>query len=583
MIQNIILNGSYLIKNLYENLKSDIKMEEKEFDIKKRSNSLFEWTKTTPFNYVTRGIIKGVGLDDKDIENKPFIGVVNTWNELNPGHKHLNMLAEAVKYGILEAGGIPFEFCTIGPCDGWANGNEGMRYILPQREVIADSIELMVEAHRLDAMVTLSTCDKINPAVLMAAIRLNIPTICVPGGPNFWEIRFSADFKGIDQAMYDNFTHKVECVQCSTYGACEMMGTANTFQCLMEAFGMTLPNAAATPAISQMKYVLARDSGKQVMELLKKGITPSQIITKKSFKNAVMIDVAIGGSTNSALHLPAIANEMGFEMDLEMFNEYSKKIPTILNVYPSGEFGVVDLYKAGGIPAVMSRLKNFLHLDCLTVSGKTIEKLIRRVKVLDENIIRPLSNPIYPEGGTVFLKGNLAPEGAVVKQSAIKEQDMLSFEGPAICFNTELDALEALAQNKVENGDILILRYEGPKGGPGMPELLATTATLMMRRNLTRVALITDGRFSGATSGPCIGHVSPEAYVGGPIAVIENKDIIKIDIPNRKLEVNLTEGQIRKRLENWKPFEKNITSKALLKYKKLVTSASKGAILQIYE
>ena len=555
-------------------------MDDKKINLKKKSESLFEWTKTTPFNYVTRGVIKGVGLDDKDIENKPFIGVVNTWNELNPGHKHLNILAEAVKHGILEAGGIPFEFCTVGPCDGWANGNEGMRYILPQREVIADSIELMVEAHRLDAMVTLSTCDKINPAVLMAAIRLDIPTICVPGGPNFWEIRWSADFKGIDQALYDDLSHKVECVQCSTYGACEMMGTANTFQCLMEAFGMTLPNAATTPAISQMKYVLARDSGKQVMELLKNDITPSKIITKESFENALMIDVAIGGSTNSTLHLPAIANEMGLDLDLDIFNQFSKKIPTIVNVYPSGDFGIVDLYKAGGIPAVMKRLKNNLHLDCLTVSGKTIEKIIRRIKVLDENIIRPLNNPIYPEGGTVILKGNLAPEGAVVKQSAIKEHDMFSFEGPAICFNTELEALDALAQNKVENGYVMIIRYEGPKGGPGMPELLATTATLMLRRNLTRVALITDGRFSGATSGPCIGHVSPEAYVGGPIAVIQDGDVIRIDIPNRKLDVKLTEDQIQKRLEHWKPFENPVSSKALLKYKKLVSSAAKGAILE---
>jgi dihydroxy-acid dehydratase len=555
-------------------------MNDKNINLKKRSDSLFEWTKTTPFNYVTRGIIKGVGLDDKDIDNKPFVGVVNTWNELNPGHKHLNSLAEAVKHGILEAGGVPFEFCTVGPCDGWANGNEGMRYILPQREIIADSIELMIEAHRLDAMVTLSTCDKINPAVLMAAIRLDIPTICVPGGPNFWEIRFSADFKGIDQALYDDFSHKVECVQCSTYGACEMMGTANTFQCLMEAFGMTLPNAAATPAISQMKYVLARDSGKQVMELLKNGIIPSQIITKESFENAIMIDVAIGGSTNSTLHLPAIANEMGLDIDLDIFNEFSKKIPTIVNVYPSGDFGVVDLYKAGGIPAVMKRLKDFLHLDCLTASGKTIEKIIRRIKVLDENIIRPLNNPIYPEGGTVILKGNLAPEGAVIKQSAIKEKDMFSFEGPAICFNTELDALDALAQNRVENGHAMIIRYEGPKGGPGMPELLATTATLMLRRNLTRVALITDGRFSGATSGPCIGHVSPEAYVGGPIAVVQDGDVIRIDIPNRKLDLKLTEDQIQKRLEQWKPFENPVSSKALLKYKKLVSSAAKGAILE---
>ncbi|MFX0026611.1 MAG: dihydroxy-acid dehydratase [Candidatus Hermodarchaeota archaeon] len=555
-------------------------MDEKEIELKKRSNSIFEWIKSTPFNYVTSGIIKGLGFEDKEINKKPFIGVVNTWNELNPGHKHLRNLAEAVKYGIIEAGGIPFEFCTVGPCDGWANGNEGMRYILPQREVIADSIELMVEAHRLDGMVTLSSCDKINPAILMAAIRLDIPTICVPGGPGFWEIRFSPDFMGIDENNYDGFYQKAKCVSCATYGACEIMGTANTFQCLMEAFGMTLPNASTTPAISRMKYIIAKNSGKQIIELLKKEITPSKIMTKESFENAVMVDLAIGGSTNSALHLPAIANEMGLNIDLEIFNDFSKKIPTIVNVYPSGNYGVVDLYKAGGIPAVLTRLKDHLNLDCLTVSGKTLGKQIRKIEVLDEDLIRPLNNPIYPEGGTVILKGNLAPEGAVVKQSAIKDQNMLKFEGPAICFDSELTVLDALALNKIENGSIIIIRYEGPKGGPGMPELLAATATLMLRRNLDKVALITDGRFSGGTSGPCIGHVSPEAYVGGPIAIIKDGDIISIDIPNKKLIVKISDEEIRNRLEKWKPIEKVIKSKALLKYRRLVSSAAKGAVFK---
>ena len=555
-------------------------MDKKEFDLKKRSNSIFEWTKTTPFNYVTRGTIKGVGLDDKDIDNKPFIGIANTWNELNPGHKHLNELAEAVKYGILEAGGLPFEFCTVGPCDGWANGNEGMRYILPHREVIADSIELMVQAHSLDALVTISSCDKINPAVLMAAIRLDIPTICVPGGPNFYEIRFMPKYTGIDQNNYDDFDHKVKCITCATHGSCEIMGTANTFQCLMEAFGMTLPNAATIPAVTRMKYTIARNSGRQIIDLLRKGITTSQIMTKKSLENALMVDLAIGGSTNSALHLPAIAYEMGIEFDLEMFNDFSKKIPTIANIYPSGNYGVVDLYKAGGIPAVMNRIKEHLNLDCLTVTGKTLGKIIRRAKVLDEDIIRPLNNPVFPEGGTVVLKGNLAPDGAVVKQSAVKNKQMLKFTGPALCYNTEQEVLEDLALNKISNGSIIIIRYEGPKGGPGMPELLATTATLMLKRTLNNVALITDGRFSGGTSGPCVGHVSPEAYVGGPIAVIENGDIITIDIPNRKLNVELTDNEIQTRLEKWKPFEKPIKSRALLKYKRLVTSADKGAILK---
>lgn len=555
-------------------------MVDKEIDLKKRSKTIFEGVKDTPFRYVASGIIQGLGLEEKEIHEKPFIGVVNTWNEVNPGHKHLRDLAEAVKYGVIEAGGIPFEFCTIGPCDGWANGNEGMRYILPQRETIADSIELMVQAHRLDGMVTISTCDKINPAVLMAAIRLDIPTICVPGGPNFYEIRFKPDFKGIEQSNYGDFIHKLNCITCATYGACELMGTANTIQCLMEAFGMTLPNAATIPAMTRMKYIMAKNSGRQVLELLKRGITPSQIMTKESLENAIMVDVAIGGSTNSALHLPAIAYEMGIDFDLEIFNEYSKKIPTIVNVSPSGSYGIVDLYKAGGISAVLKRLKEYIHLDCLTVSGITIGKQIRKAKVLDDMVIKPLSSPVFPEGGTVILKGNLAPEGAVVKQSAIKNQDMLKFKGPALCFNSEQEAIHSLVSNKIPNNSVLVIKYEGPKGGPGMPELLALTANLMVKRDLNRVALITDGRFSGATSGPCIGHVSPEAYVGGTIAILEDKDIIKIDIPNRRLDVELSNEEIQERMKKWKPLEKEIKSKALLKYKRLVTSASKGAILR---
>ena len=552
-----------------------------EIDLKKRSNTIFEVVKDTPFRYVASGIIQGLGLEEKEIQEKPFIGVVNTWNEVNPGHKHLRDLAEAVKYGIIEAGGIPFEFCTVAPCDGWANGNEGMRYILPQRDTIADSIELMIQAHRLDAMVTISSCDKINPAVLMAAVRLDIPTICVPGGPNFYEIRFKPDFKGIDQSKYDNFLQKLNCITCATYGACELMGTANTTQCLMEAFGMTLPNAATIPAMTRMKYIVAKNSGRQVLELLKKGITPSQIMTKDSLENAIMVDLAIGGSTNSALHLPAIAHEMGIDLDLEVFNEYSKKIPTIVNVSPSGSHGIVDLYKAGGISAVLKRLKEYIHLDCLTVSGISIGNQIRKAKIIDDMIIKPLDNPVFPEGGTVILKGNLAPEGAVVKQSAIKNQDMLKFKGPALCFNSEQDAIHALASNKIVNNSVLVIKYEGPKGGPGMPELLALTANLMVRRDLDRVALITDGRFSGATSGPCIGHVSPEAYVGGTIAILENGDIVDIDIPNRRLDVELSNKEIQERLEHWHPFEKDIKSKALLKYRKLVSSAAKGAILKI--
>jgi len=550
-------------------------------NLKKRSTEIFDLIKNTPYYFAPLGIISGLGLEEKELKNKPFIGVVNTWNELNPGHKHLNRLADAVKEGIIEAGGLPFEFCTVAPCDGWANGNIGMRYILPQREIIADSIEAMVEAHRLDAMVTLSSCDKINPAVLMAAVRLDIPTICVPGGPNFFEIEFSPNYKGIDNKLYGDFLERTKCVSCATYGACEFMGTANTVQCLMEVMGMTLPNAATIPAMTRMKYLIAKNSGRQIMNLLKENITPSKIITKESIENAVIADIALGGSTNSALHLPAIANEQGIEFDLDVFNKYSKDIPMIVNVSPSGEYGTTDLYKAGGIPAVLTRIKEYLNLDCLTVTGKPLRKNIRRIKILNNEIIRPLDNPVFTQGGTVILKGNLAPNGAVVKQSAISNADMMQFEGPACVFNSEKDAITALSKHEIKNGDVVVIRYEGPKGGPGMPELVAMTANLMLRRDMNNVALITDGRFSGATEGPCIGHISPEAYVGGPIAIIKNGDLIQIDIPNRILHLKLKDSEIKSRFKEWMPYEKNIKSRTLLKYRALVTSADKGAILKI--
>ncbi|NVM27722.1 MAG: dihydroxy-acid dehydratase [Candidatus Helarchaeota archaeon] len=555
-------------------------MSDKKIDLKKQSKEIFEIIKQTPFYYVPVGVMGGLGLEEKEIKKKPFIGIVNTWNEINPGHAHLLQLADAVKYGIIEAGGIPFQFCTVAPCDGWANGHEGMRFILPQREIIADSIEAMMRAHKLDAMVTLSSCDKINPAILMAAVRLDLPTICVPGGPNLYEIDFDPRYQGIETRFYEDITFKIKCISCASYGACAIMGTANTTQCLMEAFGMTLPNAATIPAVTTMKYKIAKESGRRILELLKNDITPSQIMTRESLENAIMVDVAIGGSTNSTIHLPAIAAEMGIDLDLEIFNEYSKKIPTIANVSPSGRYSIVDLYKAGGIPAVLNRIKEHLHLDCLTVSGKTLKKVIRKAAVLDEDVIRPLDNPVYPEGGTVVLKGNLAPEGAVVKQSAVTNQEMLTFQGPAKVFNSEKDAINALAASKIENGSVIIIRYEGPKGGPGMPELLALTASLMLLQDMNRVALITDGRFSGATQGPCIGHICPEAHIGGPIAVIQDGDLVKIDIPNRKLDVDLSNDEIQARLQKWKPIDKGITSKTLLKYRALVTSAAKGAVLK---
>ncbi len=558
-------------------------MTEKPRDLKERSRQIFEPTRKTPFYLVLPGIIHATGLEPKEFEKKPLVGIANTWNELNPGHRHLRELADAVKWGVIEQGGIPLEFNTIAPCDGYANGNEGMRFILPQRDIIADSIEAMVQAHQLDALVTLSSCDKINPGVLMAIVRLNIPSICVPGGPCLYDIHWRVDpaqYKGVQYWNYHQTEQVLACRSCASVGACEEMGTACTTQCLMEAFGMTLPTASTIPAVFADKYIIAKQSGRQVMELLRQGTTPSQIMTRKSLENAIAVDIAIGGSTNAALHLPAIANEMGIDMDIDIFNEFSKKIPTIGNITPSGDYGVSDLYRAGGVPAVMSRIKEHLHLDCMTVSGKPLEKVIKRAEVLDNDVIRTLKNPVYPEGGTVVLKGNLAPDGAVVKQSAIKRKEMLKCEGEAIVFNSERAALDALTANTIKNKQIVVIRYEGPKGGPGMPELLAFTVTLDLNKDLADVAMITDARFSGATTGPCIGHVSPEAYVGGPIAVVENGDRIKIDIPARRLEISLSDDEIKERFGKWKRVERDIKSKALLKYRALVGSASKGVVLK---
>nr|MDO8109937.1 dihydroxy-acid dehydratase [Candidatus Sigynarchaeota archaeon] len=558
-------------------------MSEKPVDMKKRSNQIFDTVKQTLFYYVTHGILNGLGFDEKEIMKKPLVGIASTWNEINPGHAHLNWLADAVKYGIIESGGIPMLFNTIAPCDGYANGHDGMRFILPQRDIIADSIEAMVEAHKFDALVTLSSCDKINPGVLMAAVRLDIPTICVPGGPGMYEIQFGPEknYQGIETRFYENVELKQQCIKCATYGACSLMGTANTTQCLMEAFGMTLPNAATIPAMSMMKYRLAKESGRRVVEMLKEDLRPSKIMTKDSLENALAVDVAIGGSTNSALHLPAIAHEMGIAFDLEWFNEFSKKIPTIVNVAPSGRYSIVDLYRAGGIPAVMNQLSKHLHLDCITVSGKTIGRLIKRAAVLDDRIITPMDKPLYPEGGTVIIKGNLAPNGAVIKQSAVIDKSMLTFEAPATVFESEAAAINALATNQIKNGSVVVIRYEGPKGAPGMPELLAFTTALMVMKDLPKVAMITDGRFSGATQGPCIGHVTPEAYAGGPIAVVQNGDMIRINVPKKKLELLVSDAEIQQRLSKWQVPDANrvLKSRVLAKYRALVAPADKGCIL----
>jgi dihydroxy-acid dehydratase len=557
--------------------------ETKSVDLKRRSKQVFEIIKQTPFYYFPVGLMAATGNTEKDLNTKPLIGIASSFSDINPGHSHLNWLAGAVREGIIEKGGVPFVFNTVAPCDGFANGHEGMNFILPQRDIVADSVEAMIEAHRLDAMVTLSSCDKINPGMLMAAARLDIPTICVPGGPGMFEIEFGPEdsYQGIENRVYDDWEFKRRCITCATYGACSLMGTANTTQCLMEAFGMTLPNAATAPAMSMMKYRIAKESGYRIMDMLREDLRPSTIMTRNALENVLAVDVAIGGSTNSALHLPAIAWEMGIDFDLEWFNEFSLKIPTLCNTSPSGQYSIVDLYRAGGIPAVMSRIKDHLHLDCMTASGKPWSKLLKKAEVLDERVILPLDRPLFPEGGTIILKGNLAPNGAVCKQSAIVHDNVRVFSGPAAVFESERNAINAAVAKEIVDGSVVIVRNQGPKGAPGMPELLALTATLMTVKDLNNLALVTDARFSGASAGPVIGHVCPEAYVGGPIAVVQPGDTIKIDLPARHLDIDIDDSELQERLAVWTPVEKPVKSRVLQKYRALVTSADRGCVLEV--
>jgi len=527
---------------------------------------------------VRRQILHGVGIDIEEMRQKPIIAVANSYTEFNPGHFHLKMVAEKVKEGVWAAGGIPFEFGVPAPCDGPANGNDGMRYILAQREIIADAVETYVRSQLFDGLVTISTCDKINPAMLMAAARLDLPTICVPGGAGAWNIRFTPGAKeSVDHKDYDELGMKTQTATLATCGACEIMGTANTGQCLMEALGMCLPHSAAVPAYHMDLLRNARQSGKRVVELIEEKLTARKIMTEQAVENAVMVDCAIGGSTNATLHLPALANELGLELPLETFNKMNKKIPTILGISPNGPHGIIDLFKAGGVPAVMKRIEDDLNTDCLNVNGHKLGDILAFAVVGDEEIVPSRDKPRSPEGGTAVLYGNLAPDGAVVKQAAVKPS-MRTFTGKALVKNSEREAMETLKKQELKEGTILVIRYEGPKGAPGMPEMLAVTMQIDLA-GFEKVALITDGRFSGATAGPCVGHVSPEAYVGGPIALLEDGDEITIDIPNRAVSVNLSDEELEKRRKEWKPVEKPVPPGYMNRYRKIVGSAARGAIL----
>jgi dihydroxy-acid dehydratase len=535
-----------------------------------------------------RALLKALGLADSDLK-KPFIGVVNSFTNIVPGHAHLNQVADAVKAGIVSAGGVPFEFNTIGICDGIAMGHSGMRYSLPSRELIADSVEVMVQAHKFDGIVLITTCDKITPGMLMAAARLNIPAIMVTGGPMLSGVykgkkvgtdsMFEAIGKVAAGKMDEEELKCLEDVACPGCGSCNGMFTANTMACVTEALGMSLPGCATPPAVSAERLRIAKATGERIVGLVKENLKPRDILSPDSFENAIMVDMALGGSTNTVLHVVAIANEAEVDLPLSAFDKLSRRVSHLCSMIPSGPYDMKELDEAGGIPAVMKQLEKKLHLEVVTVTGKTVKENIASAVVLNPEVIRSLDNPVHKEGGIAILTGNLAPDGAVVKAAGISA-NMMVHQGPAKTFDSEEDAMKAILNKKIKKGDIVVVRYEGSKGGPGMREMLSPTATIAGMGLSESVALITDGRFSGATRGPCIGHVSPEAAVGGPIGLLKDGDIIEIDVPKRKLSVKLSAEELAKRAKTWTPKEPNVKTGYLVRYSQLVQSADKGSVLK---
>jgi len=522
-----------------------------------------------------RALLKSLGLEDDDIA-KPLIGVANSYTNLVPGHIHLRTLGEAVKEGILAAGGTPFEFNTIAVCDGIAMGHQGMRYSLPSREIVADSVEIMLQAHSLDGLVMITNCDKITPGMLMAAARVDIPAIMLTGGPmaagrhHGRKVSYSSMPEALGQVaagkMSEGELFELEANACPGCGSCSGMFTANTMACMTEALGMSLPYCATSLANSAFKQRIARATGKQIVKLVKEDLRASKILTKEAFENAISVDMALGGSTNTTLHLPAIAKEAGLTLPLSAFDEIGRKVPHICSMIPSGVYALEDLDAAGGVPAVMNEIKTRLHLKLPTVSGKSVGENIKNAQVLDRNVIRPLNDPVHKEGGIAILRGNLAPKGSVIKTAGVSEK-MQKHTGPAKVYDSEQESLIAIRGGKIQPGDVVVIRYEGPRGGPGMPEMLFPTATIAGMGLSESVALITDGRFSGATHGGSIGHVAPEAFDGGPIAILKNGDTITIDIPKRTLKVELSDKELNARLAAWKPRPPKITKGILSRYK----------------
>ncbi len=538
-----------------------------------------------------RSLWNALGVTKEEM-NKPLVAVVSSYNEIVPGHMNLDKITEAVKLGVAEAGGYPVMVPAIAVCDGIAMGHQGMKYSLVTRDLIADSTEALIQAHQFDAMVCIPNCDKNVPGLLMAAARTNIPTVFVSGGPMLaghvqgHRTSLSSIFEAVGQrqsgALSQEGLEEFEEFGCPTCGSCSGMYTANSMNCLTEAIGMGLRGNGTIPAVYSARIRLAKQAGYQVMEMLKRDIRPRDIINQKSIENALTVDMALGCSTNTMLHLPAIAHEVGIELDMEIINEYSAKTPNLCHLAPAGPTYMEQLNEAGGVYAVMNELakKNLLHLDCITATGKTVGENIQNAVNRDPEVIRPIDNPYMATGGLALLSGNIAPEGGVVKQSAVAPE-MLVHEGPARVFDSEDDAIEAILGGKINAGDVVIIRYEGPKGGPGMREMLNPTSAIIGMGLGSSVALITDGRFSGASRGAAIGHVSPEAAVGGPIALIEEGDLIKINIPEKKLNVDVSDEVLAERRAKWQPREPRITTGYLARYAAMVTSGSKGAVLKV--
>jgi len=537
-----------------------------------------------------RSLFKALGLSDDEL-SKPLIGVVNSFNEIIPGHIHLQNIVDAVKKGVLAAGGTPIEFPTIGVCDGIAMNHIGMKYSLGSRELIADSIEIMAKGHAFDGLVMVTNCDKIVPGMIIAAVKIDIPTIIVSGGPMLPGMYkgkpiavdnvFEAVGKAAKGIISKEELYEIECAACPGAGSCAGLFTANSMNCLTEALGLALPYNGTIPAVMADRIRIAKESGRKIMELVKKQITPRKIVTKKAIENALAVDMAIGGSSNTALHIPAIAHYAGVPIRLKDIQPISQRTPHLCSIAPSGPHHMIDLHYAGGIPALMNELlkHGLIHGNCMTVTGKSIAQNVKDKTIFDTSVIRLVNKPVHKDGGLAVLTGNLAPDGCIVKQAAV-DPSMLKHSGPAKVFDSEEEAVKAIMGNQIQKGDVIVIRYEGPRGGPGMREMLTPTSVIAGMGMDKEVALITDGRFSGATRGSSIGHISPEAAAGGPLAIVKDGDIIEIDIPAKKLTLKLDDNEIKTRLAKWKAPKPKITTGYMYRYSLMVSSADRGAVFE---